>query len=189
MLHEIEAILKNRPITYYYEDESECCLTPSHLLHGRTLQFYNPAIFPLTYPNASLSLEPSKLNHLLIHFWNRWHHKYLTNLREIHKASVKNGNKPTTKKDDVVTIEEPNLPSSTWKLARLHEIIVSKDGNIRGALVKVAKTKWFVKRPVNKLYYVESHLENVNKRENNVENVPQRRTKREAAILGKLRRK
>ena len=47
----------------------------------------------------------------------------------------------------------------------------------------------FVKRPVNRLYLVESHLETVNKEKNKVENVPEKRTKREAAILGELRRK
>ena len=189
VLYEIETILNNRPITYYYEDESKCCLTPSHLLYGKTLQLYNLAILPLTYPNASLALEISKLNHILIHSWNRWRHEYLKNLCESHNASVKNGNKPTIKKDDVVIIEEPNLPCSTWKLAMVHEVIVSKDGSIRSALVKVAKTEMFVKRPADKLYLVESHLETVNKRENKVENVPERRMKREAAILGELRRK
>ena len=83
----------------------------------------------------------------------------MTNLRESRNASVKNGNKPTIKKDDTVIIEESNLPSSTWELAMVHEVIVSKDANIRGALVKVAKTKMFVKRPVNRLYLVQSHLE------------------------------
>ena len=44
VLYETEAMLNNCPITYYYEDQSECCLTPSHLLYGRTLQLYDPAI-------------------------------------------------------------------------------------------------------------------------------------------------
>ena len=108
----------------------------------------------------------------------------MTNLCESH-----NGNKPTIKKDDIVVIEEPNLPRSTRKLAKVHEVIVSNDGNIRSALLKVAKIKMFVKEPVNKLYLVESHLETVNKKENKVENVPGKRTKREAAILSELQRK
>ena len=87
---------------------------------------------------------------------------------------LKNGNKPIIKKDDVVIIAEPNLPRSNWNLARVHEVINSKDGQIRGALVNIAKTKMFVKRPVNKLYLIESHLETANKRENKVENIPQR---------------
>ena len=91
---------------------------------------------------------------------------------------LKNGNKPIIKKDDVVIIVEPNLPRSNRNLARVHEVINSKDGHIGGALVKIAKTKMFVKRPVNKLYLtlnlIESHLETVKKRENKVENIPQR---------------
>ena len=113
-----------------------------------------------------------------MHFWNRWCHEYLTN-----------GNKPTIKKDDIVIIEEPNLLHSTWQLADAHEVMVSKDGKIRGAFLKVAKAKMFVKRPVNRLYLVESHLETVNKEKNKVENVPEKRTKREAAILDELRKK
>ena len=54
------------------------------------------------YPNASLLLEPSKLNHILMHLWDRWRHEYLTNLREGHNPSLKNGNKPTIKKDGIV---------------------------------------------------------------------------------------
>ena len=97
-----------------------------------------------------------------MHFWNRWRHEYLTNLRESHNSSVKNDEKPTIKKDDVVIIEEPDLQYSTWKLAMVHEVIVSKVGNVRGALLKLAKTKRFVKRHLKKLYLDESHLKNVN---------------------------
>ena len=57
ILYETEAILNNRTITYYYENESEFCLTSSHLLYGRALQLYNSAVLPLAYPNSSLSLE------------------------------------------------------------------------------------------------------------------------------------
>ena len=38
VLFEIETILNNRRLTYYYTEESETCLTPNHMLFGRTLQ-------------------------------------------------------------------------------------------------------------------------------------------------------
>lgn len=113
----------------------------------------------------------------------------MTNLRESHNAFVKYDNKPSIKKDDVIIIEEPILPRSNWKLARVHEVIVSKDSHIGGALVKVAKTKLFIKRPVNKLYLVKSHLETVKKRENKFQNIPQSRTSSKAAILSQLQGK
>ena len=45
----------------------------------------------------------------------------------------------------------------------------------------------FVKRPVNKLYLVDNHLETVNKQGSKVEIVSEKQTKREAVILGELR--
>ena len=36
VLFEIECILNNRPITYYYSTDKEPCLTPDHLLYGTT---------------------------------------------------------------------------------------------------------------------------------------------------------
>ena len=92
MLYEIEAILNNGPTTSYYEDASEYSLAPSHLLYGKTLQLNNPAILPLTYPNASLSLEPSKLNHILMHFWNKWRHDYVRVTMHLLKMVI---NKPS----------------------------------------------------------------------------------------------
>ena len=36
VLAEVEVVLNNRPLTYVYAEETECCLTPNHLLIGRT---------------------------------------------------------------------------------------------------------------------------------------------------------
>ena len=41
VLYEVEQIISNRPMTYYYSDNEESCLTPNHLLHGRTLRYSN----------------------------------------------------------------------------------------------------------------------------------------------------
>ena len=38
VLFEIECILNNRPITYYYSTDIEPCLTPNHLLYGRAFR-------------------------------------------------------------------------------------------------------------------------------------------------------
>ena len=37
VLCEVETIRNNRPLTYYYSDNTELCLTPDHLLFGRTI--------------------------------------------------------------------------------------------------------------------------------------------------------
>ena len=41
VLYEFKQRMNNRPITYYYSGNKESCLTPSHLLYGRTLKYSN----------------------------------------------------------------------------------------------------------------------------------------------------
>ena len=41
VLYEVEQIINNRPITHYYSDNEESCLTPNHFLHGRSLKYTN----------------------------------------------------------------------------------------------------------------------------------------------------
>ena len=49
VLFEVEVILNNRPLTYYYEDDAEECLTPNHLLFRRQLKLFNPDPFEISY--------------------------------------------------------------------------------------------------------------------------------------------
>ena len=80
VLYEVEQIINNRPITYYYSDNEESCLTPNHLLYGRTLKYSN---FSCDSAPGEL-ITPKKLDNLLSHFWERWRKEYLVNLRESH---------------------------------------------------------------------------------------------------------
>ena len=65
ILFEIETIINNRPITYFYDDESESCLTPNHLLFGRTLLLSNPSTTDLSYPNPNPIIKPTKLQNII----------------------------------------------------------------------------------------------------------------------------
>ena len=52
ILLEVEAILNNRPLIYYYDDDTEECLMPNHMLFGRQLKMFNPEPFEISYtPN------------------------------------------------------------------------------------------------------------------------------------------
>ena len=64
VLYEVEQLINNRPITYYYSDNEESCLTPNRLLYGRTLKYSN-------FLSDSTPVElttPKKLDNLLSHF-------------------------------------------------------------------------------------------------------------------------
>ena len=44
---------------------------------------------------------------------------------------------------------------SVWKVGIVEEVIKATDGNIRGSIIRVPRTRFLVKRPVNKSYLIE----------------------------------
>ena len=68
VLYETEAILKKHLVTYYYKDESECCLTPiitymEEHCSGIILRYCHSHTQMQVYRYRTL-----KINHILIHF-------------------------------------------------------------------------------------------------------------------------
>ena len=185
---EIETILNNKPLTYYYADENELCLTPNHMLYRRALRLFDPE----TSSDVSKMLLPSKINNIVNHFWDHWKKVYLVNLREYQKIKHPNKHQQIVNVKDIVTVQEDKMPRSAWKVGIVEEVIKRADGIIRGAIVRVPRTKSLIKRPVNRLYLVErvrnepkatteSDIVN-NYKENS-------KPKREAAIMADLKRK
>ena len=93
-------------MTYEYEELGEETLTPAHLLYGRRL-----ATLPdehIEKNNDDLKGRLEYLTQRLNHFWNRWQHEYLVNLREYHKSNVKSGK--VIEENDVVLLYEDHVP-------------------------------------------------------------------------------
>ena len=64
---------------------------------------------------------------------------YLAELRESHKHPLgRAGKGPSVCVKDVVIVHDEGLPRSFWKLGRIKKLIVGKDGQRRGATVRVA---------------------------------------------------
>ena len=58
--------------------------------------------------------------------------------------------------DDVLVIEEDVVPRHKWRLGVAEELLKGSDGHVRGAKVKVGKTKNTIHRlVVNRLYPTE----------------------------------
>jgi len=182
ILFEVELILNNRPITYYYSDDSEECLTRNHMLFGRKLNLFEPEPRDIT----TNIINSRKINNIVNHFWERWRKEYLGNLREQQKTKHSNKNRAIISINDVVLVEDNLRPRCTWKMGVILETIKGKDNNVRGAKVRITKTNSTIIRPINKLYPIEytsdsdSSEQLVNSKE---------RPKRQAAIIGDIRRK
>ena len=84
VLCEVETILNNRPLTYYYSDNTEQCLTPNHLLFGRTMKLFDPESIDIT---DDINFHSKKISNIINHFWERWRREYLNMLRENHKIT------------------------------------------------------------------------------------------------------
>ena len=202
ILYEVEQIINNRPITYYYSDNEEECLTPNHLLYGRTLNNSNL----LSEETTKVLIDSNKLENLITHFWDRWRKEYVLNLREYQKVVLPREQYPRIEVGDVVLIEEGRVPRSAWRLGKVEGLIKGDDDKVRGAKVKVAKTKTLVQRPISRLYKIEG-VNNVNSqvlRKDNItldlkndrtvnmdsdHNDTNIRPKRNAAIVKDLKRK
>ena len=110
-------------------------------------------------------------------------------LRENHKITSANKNHPTISLNDIVFIEEERKPRSTWKIGIVVELIKGKDDNVQGAIVWVPKSNSLITRPICKLYYIKSLREGSDEIVTVNDNTIQERPKREAAILGNIKRK
>ena len=132
------------------------------------------------------------------HLWDRWRNENLANLRESHKPATTKGEHPTIQIDDIVVMEEWNMPRSSWRLGKVEGLIKGHDNQVRGAHEKVAKPNAVVQIPVSRLYKIEGKEDNVNSDILNKDNVNKdsdhsantsNRPKRKASIIGELKRK
>ena len=76
-----------------------------------------------------------------------------------------------------------------WRVGIVEELLQGKDSQIRGAKVRVPNTNSILKRPVNKLYLLERMKDAVTQVDNEVINITDGRSRREAAILGEIKQK
>ena len=173
---EIECTLNSRPLTYQ-DDEIGQALTPSHLILGRRLS-------PMSESNTTFDDDAGchdkltkrflYLSRKLTHFWHRWRREYLTNLREFHRQ--RNPKRQEISEGDVILIHEDNIKRGLWKLGVVETLIPSKDGQVRGAVVRKAGggKRERLNRPISKLYPLEIVNRENGKKEGKVESVMQK---------------
>ena len=76
-----------------------------------------------------------------------------------------------------------------WRVGIVEKLLQGKDRQIRGAKVRIPKMNSILKRPVNLLYLVERMKVTVTEVYNEVTNIRDDRSRREATILGEINRK
>ena len=165
---EIESIINSRPLSYVSAEDTEEPSTPSHLLIGcRVLKLpdhlghlCDPGDKDFDIDSTQLTRRMKHLNNTLNHFWKHWRSEYLADLRESHRYQKKSCGNPQVAVGDVVIVHEEGLRRSFWKLGCIYELIVGRDGETRGATVKIAGKSCcftYLNRPLQLLYPLEVH--------------------------------
>ena len=113
VLYVVEQIINNRPITYYYSDNEESCLTPNHLLHRRTLNYSNL----LSDSTAGEVILQRNLT-LLGMIKERIPRKFMKVINQRQQKT----NTQQFRTVNVVVTEEGNMLKSRWRLGKVEGI-------------------------------------------------------------------
>ena len=149
VIKEVENTVNNRPLVYMYDDVHQEVLTPNKLLFGRNLE--TSASTDEVVIERDLSRRAKYINTLLNQWWRRWSKDYLTELRE-HQKIVSKTNSIDPIVGDIVLIEDDKLKRSQWRIGRITELFISKDGKIRNAEVIMKDKGTRLRRSINLLY-------------------------------------
>lgn len=134
VLVQIEAILNSRPLTPLSSDPGDLqALTPGHFLIGSPLTaIVEPNIAD---HNINRLTRWRHITWLHQQFWQRWSREYLHTLQARSKwCKVKN----EIKVNDLILLQEDNVPPLKWPLARVVELHTGRDGLTRVATVKTS---------------------------------------------------
>ena len=132
-LCEIEGTLNSRPLSYLNEDDIDEPLTPFHLLYGRNI-LSNAKLNKTrqTFPTHNKRLK--HISFLLDHFWRRFSTCYLGDLKQF---NLYRKQKSSVKQDisvgDIVLLKEDLLPRNRWRMEKVKELVIGRDGFVRGA--------------------------------------------------------
>ena len=85
-------------------------------------------------------------------FWKSWKNEYLLSLRERTQTQLKCGrilSSTCANIGDIVIVKD-EIPRGSWKLGKIIELIISLDGKVRSAKIKLASGR-VIGRPLNLL--------------------------------------
>ena len=145
ILTQIKYCLNSRPLAPLpLEDDNIEALTPGHFLIGKSLESIPDT--SLSYRNLSLLKRWYLCQSVVRHFWKHWSDEYLPALRRHNKWKFPSHN---IQNGDIVVLQEDNLVTIKWPLAKVIQVNPGKDGLVRVVTVKTSTEIY--KRPITKL--------------------------------------
>lgn len=150
LMCEAEDIINSRPISVADMSPTNQLepLSPSFLLTQKC-RVVLPFPGRFTAPDVYARQRWRRVQHLSNDFWSRWRREIVSAAQERRKWKVP---EPNFRQGDVVLMVDPDLPRSSWPLARVIETRPSGDGLVRTVRVKTGASTY--ERPVHRLVMV-----------------------------------
>ena len=139
---EVESLINSRPLTYIYDDEESIShpLTLSHLISSHRISAMpNDEYFEIVSTHNTLTRRRHH-KQLLQQFSKQWKREYLLSLRENSTARSVSGNHTAITVGDIVILKNDSTSRAFWKLGKVEQLILGKDGKVRAAIVKVSSS-------------------------------------------------
>ena len=154
VLLDIEINMNNRPLTYIEDDIQYPVLTPNSMILGRDTAALQEN--PKDEDESDWKKRQRYIKRCKEAAWRRWQREYITALRGKHDMKHKSSEKEI-KVGEIVMVKGEDKRRGTWKIGRVDELFVGKDGITRGVRIKTARG--FLERPVQLLYPLELHCD------------------------------
>ena len=91
---------------------------------------------------------------------------YVVNLCETQRTSKLNINSQKINVNDIVLVFYEKVPKHFWRIAIVMRVLPIRDSEVKGAIVRIAKTNTILKLPVNKFLAVENTYHDTNQTDN-----------------------
>ena len=145
---EVESIINSRPLCYISSDDLEEPITPSveedqlsfpdWLGHAHDTNHENYA-GTHEYLTTRLKYRNTVLNQL----WKKWCQEYLLEMHEVHHCGKEVADEPTISFGNVVLVHD-DKPYGFWRIANINQLLIGKDGLVRGVVVRIISEKDWV---------------------------------------------
>ncbi|CAB3987085.1 Hypothetical predicted protein [Paramuricea clavata] len=142
---------------------------------------------PILLPARHFYTQLKYHKRLLNQFAKQWRTEYLTSLRESSRSKVSSdaARKLAIEEGEIVVLKNDKSSRSFWKVARVEELLPSKDGVIRAAKVRVVnqengKSTW-LRRPIQHLVPLEIRSSCKQKNETHARDPTTEETKEDAS--------
>jgi hypothetical protein len=148
LAYEISATLNSRPLVYVEENGFEKALCPADFLMKTNKRApvssdeeseYMPT--DPSHVKENLLLTWKRARGILSSFWTIWQKQYLSSLRERSVLHNNRGAQDQSAQVGMTVIVQDAGPRGKWKMGRIQELFVGRDGRCRAATVMMPNGK------------------------------------------------